>query len=309
MNILLVGEESAGIQTLRALARSKHRIVAVMASPSRPSLGGLSVWTVAENLGYPTWPAELVRDPAFATKVRSEAVDIILNTHSLFIINREVVSASRVGSFNMHPGPLPRYAGLNAVSWAIYRGETRHGVTLHQIVPQIDAGPIVYQAIFDLEASDTALTLTAKCVKAGVALILRLLEAASMSCAAIPLVPQDLTQREYFGAKIPREGRLSWALQAWEIVNFVRACDFFPFASPWGHPRTKLTGQEIAIVKASLTGEPCDAWPGTVGQVVGSGVYLACTDEWICVSKLLVGGRYLNSADVLRPGDRLEDGD
>jgi hypothetical protein len=35
MNVLLVGEESAGIQTLKALARSDHRIVAVMASPAK----------------------------------------------------------------------------------------------------------------------------------------------------------------------------------------------------------------------------------------------------------------------------------
>ena len=35
MNILLVGEESAGIQTLKALTDGDHRIVAVMASKSK----------------------------------------------------------------------------------------------------------------------------------------------------------------------------------------------------------------------------------------------------------------------------------
>jgi hypothetical protein len=40
MNVLLVGEESAGIQTLKSLARGDHRIVAVMASPAKISLGG-----------------------------------------------------------------------------------------------------------------------------------------------------------------------------------------------------------------------------------------------------------------------------
>jgi methionyl-tRNA formyltransferase len=37
MNVLLAGEESAGIQTLKALAHSEHRIVAVMALPSKKS--------------------------------------------------------------------------------------------------------------------------------------------------------------------------------------------------------------------------------------------------------------------------------
>jgi hypothetical protein len=35
MNVLLIGEESAGIQMLEALERSEHCVVAVMASPSK----------------------------------------------------------------------------------------------------------------------------------------------------------------------------------------------------------------------------------------------------------------------------------
>jgi len=49
------------------------------------------------------------------------------------------------GAWNLHPGPLPRYAGLNAPSWAIYRGEQRHGVTVHRMDRGIDTGDIAYQ--------------------------------------------------------------------------------------------------------------------------------------------------------------------
>jgi methionyl-tRNA formyltransferase len=309
VNIILVGEESAGIQTLRALAGSDHRIVAVMASQSKNNGALTNLWDTAEKLGYQTWPAKLVKDLRFADEVRAAEVDVILNIHSLFIINGEVVSAPRIGCFNMHPGPLPRYAGLNAVSWAIYRGETSHGVTIHKMEPGIDTGPIVYQELFDIDDADTGLTLSARCIRSGIALVLRLMETASADPAAIPLTPQDLTKREYFGREIPYEGRLFWSLPAREIVNFVRACDFFPFHSPWGHPQTVLGtmsgAQEIGVVKACLTGEQCDRSPGTVGEFVGPGVKIACGDEWVIVNKLKVEGRYVNSADVLEPGSRL----
>jgi methionyl-tRNA formyltransferase len=312
VNILLVGEESAGIQTLRALANSDHRIVAVMASQSNNNGALTNLWKTAEKLGYQNWPAKLVKDPRFADEVRAAEVDVILNIHSLFIINKEVVSAPRIGCFNMHPGPLPRYAGLNAVSWAIYKGETSHGVTIHKMEPGIDTGPIVYQELFDIDDADTGLTLSARCIRSGVGLVLQLMETASADPAAIPLTPQDLTEREYFGREIPYEGRLFWSLPAREIVNFVRACDFFPFHSPWGHPQTILGtisgAQEIGVVKACLTGEQCDVSPGTVGEVVGSGVKIACGDEWIIVNKLKVEGRYVNPADVLKPGNRLSNG-
>jgi methionyl-tRNA formyltransferase len=309
VNIILVGEESAGIQTLRALADSDHRIVAVMASQSQNNGALTNLWKTAEKLGYQTWPAKLVKDPRFADEVRAAEVDVILNIHSLFIINGEVVSAPRIGCFNMHPGPLPRYAGLNAVSWAIYKGETSHGVTIHKMEPAIDTGPIVYQELFDIDDAATGLTLSARCIRSGIALVLRLMETASADPAAIPLTPQDLTKREYFGREIPYEGRLFWSLPAREIVNFVRACDFFPFHSPWGHPQTVLEtvsgAEEIGVVKSRLTGEQCDTPPGTVGEFVGPGVKIACGDEWVIVNKLRVEGRYVNSADVLEPGSRL----
>jgi len=311
LNILLAGEESAGIQTLRALADSDHRIVAVMASQSNNNGALTNLWETAEKLGYQTWPAKLVKDPRFADEVRAAEVDVILNIHSLFIINKEVVSAPRIGCFNMHPGPLPRYAGLNAVSWAIYRGETSHGVTIHKMEPGIDTGHIVYQELFDIDATDTGLTVSARCIRSGIALVLRLMETLSANPAALPFTPQDLTKREYFGREIPHEGRLIWSLPAREIVNFVRACDFFPFHSPWGHPHTILEtmsgAQEISVVKARLTGELCDRSPGTVGEFVGPGVKIACGDEWIIVNKVRVEGRYMNSADALKPGGRLSE--
>ena len=52
MNILLVGEESAGIQTLRALAGGDHRILAVMASQSKNNGALTNLWETAEKLGY-----------------------------------------------------------------------------------------------------------------------------------------------------------------------------------------------------------------------------------------------------------------
>ena len=118
-------------------------------------------------------------------------VNVLLNIHSLFIIHPEVLEVPRIGSFNMHPAPLPRYAGVNAVSWAIYRGERTHGVTIHQMVPEIDAGPIVHQVFFDIEM-DTALSLTAKCTQAGVRLVQQLLETAAADLKAILRAPKTL---------------------------------------------------------------------------------------------------------------------
>ena len=256
MNILLVGEDAAGMQMLQHLRRTSHRIAGVMASPSRQNRAGASVWSLASKLGYSTWPSKLVKDPDFAAVIVEEKVDILLNVHSLFLIHQDVVTAPGLGSYNLHPGPLPRYAGLNSASWAIYKGEARHGVTLHKMEPGIDTGNIVYQAMIAVGADETGLSLTTKCIDAGIPLVLRLLEVAAEDPSLIPSIAQDLTKREYFGREIPEGGRLSWESPARRVVDFVRACDYLPFPSPWGHPRTSLDGRAIGIAKAQLTGIP-----------------------------------------------------
>lgn len=292
------------MRTLRALQQCGVRVVAVMASPRRQD-GGISLWDLAIKLGYTTWPAELVKDPKFAAQVRDERVDVILNVHSLFLIRKEVLEAPRLGSFNLHPGPLPRYAGLNSVSWAIYRGETEHGVTLHKLVPGIDAGPIVYRESVSIGSDDTGLSLSVKCVNIGVPLILRLLQAAAQGSSNIPLIQQDLSKREYFGREVPENGHVCWNRPARRIVDFVRASNFFPFHSPWGVPQTTLEDSALGILKARLTGTPADAPPGTVGTERSGGVEVACTDEWILVRQVFRDGISAPARDVLKAGDRL----
>lgn len=302
MNLVLAAEESAGMQLIRAVARGPHKVIGVLTSPPEPGATGVSVWNVARELGFETWPARLVKDPALAHRLRSQHADLLLNVHSLHIIHEAVLAAPRLGAFNLHPGPLPRYAGLNAVSWAIYRGEKAHGVTIHKMEPKIDTGEIAYQSVFPIAKDETALSLSFKCIRQGVALMLQLLEVAANNPENIPRQPQDLSKREYFGRQVPQGGQLSWNAPAQQVVDFVRACDYFPFRSPWGHPRTRFGGQEVEVVKAATTGLAADVPPGSIAEPGDSGLPVACSDEWVLVKQLKVNGGLVKPAEILKVG-------
>jgi UDP-4-amino-4-deoxy-L-arabinose formyltransferase/UDP-glucuronic acid dehydrogenase (UDP-4-keto-hexauronic acid decarboxylating) len=245
-----------------------------------------------------------VKNGDFAEFLRAERADILLNVHALFVLPPDVVLAPRVGSFNLHPGPLPQYAGLNVPSWAIYHGERMHGVTVHWMEAGIDTGPIAYDASFEIDAEDTGLSLSAKCVRAGIPLIDQLLDMASGDPEAVPRRPQSGTRR-YYGRTVPHDGWLVWTASAERIVNFVRACDYLPFGSPWGQPRALLAGSEIKVLKASRTLTACDAAPGTVGQVLGQDALVATGDEWVLVRRVRVGATECAAAEVLKAGERL----
>ena len=310
MKILLAAEEAAGVQTLRAIAQSGHRIAGVMTAAVDEPRRATGVRDLARQLGYDVWPARWVREPAFADRIRAEGVDLLLNVHSLYLVDERVLEAPRLGSYNLHPGPLPQYAGLNVVSWALYRGETRHGVTIHRMVPRVDAGSIAYQAEVDIAEQDTALTLSVKCVQAGVPLLKRLVETAARDPATIPAAPQALARRRYFGRTVPQGGRVVWGRPARDVVNFVRACDYLPFTSPWGHPKGCVDGREVAILKATLLDEPVTVPPGVVGAPVGRAVKVAAGDRWVLVHRLQLGGgeAFRDAGELLHAGQRFERG-
>ena len=304
LNILIVGEESAGIQLVRTLARGRHRIVGVLTSPDPSGKFG-SLWSVAQNLALTTIPATQVEDPGLAEEIRAKKVDVLLNVHSLHIIHREVLSVPSLGSFNLHPGPLPRYAGLNCVSWALYHGESRYGVTLHKMEPEIDVGAIAGQALFEVEETDTALSLMLKCVRAGLTLIHELICSAAEH-GRILMREQDLSERQYYGRQVPGDGWLDWSQPARSVFNFIRACDYYPFHSPWGFPKARLDGNEIGIIKATPLSQPTNVPPGSIGTPVGPVVRVACGDEWIGVKTVFARGKYRDARGVLHPGVRLE---
>jgi methionyl-tRNA formyltransferase len=302
LRILLIAEEAAGVECLRMLAGTAHEIVAVTTQAAGEHVAGATVAGMARRLGYRLWSAAQTRASAFAAVIRRERVELLLNVHGLYVLPLEVVSAPLIGSFNLHPGPLPRYAGLNAPSWAIYHGEQTHAATLHWMDEGIDTGPLAYSAEFPIEHDETGLTLTAKCIRAGLPLLHDLLAAAIKD--GIPRRPQPSGLRRYYGREVPHEGRLIWSESALRVVNFIRACDYSPFLSPWRSPRAYLAGREISILKAGLTGERCDAPPGTVGQKAGNEVLVAARDEWVRVQRVQVGSSTLAAAEALRPGER-----
>lgn len=280
MRIALLCEEGAGARALQALARGPHELVAVITSSPGPA------WTLACRLGHRPIPAQRVREPAFAAELAAAGVGLLLNVHSLFLLPEALLRVAALGAFNLHPGPLPRYAGLNAPSWAIYRGEARHGVTVHRMDPGIDTGDIAYQETFPIAPGDTGLSLALRCAEKGLALLQRLLESAA--AGSIPRLPQDAAQRTYFGRGVPQGGRIDWQAPARRICDFVRACDYHPFPSPWGTPRARLGARELEVRSVALTGEPCDAPPGSVRTDTAGRTLVAAADEWLWLRKISV---------------------
>lgn len=305
LNVLLVAEEAIGAHVLRLLVQREQRIVGVLTATAPEQAG--TVAALARERDIELIDPRRVRDPEFASWIRERQVDLLLNVHSLLIADAAVLDAPQIGSFNVHPGPLPRYAGLNTPSWAIAEGETRHAVTVHWMTAEVDAGAIAYEAWFDIAPADTGLRVATACARHAVPLVAALLDAAR--AGTIPAHPQASEGGRWYGREVPHGGRLPWDRGARQVVDLVRAADYAPFSSPWGAFATRVGGEDVAIVRASRTGEATDAPPGTIGPARDGGVPVAAGDEWVLVERVRHAGQAVPPATVLPAGRRCADAD
>ena len=108
-------------------------------------------------------------DPVIAAAIAECRPDLLVSVHNPDILPERLLRLATL-AINYHPAPLPRFAGLNPFSWALLHGETRYGVTWHVLTPKIDAGDIVAQAHFPINAAWNVVELIRCCTAPGCAL-------------------------------------------------------------------------------------------------------------------------------------------
>jgi methionyl-tRNA formyltransferase len=201
----------------------------------------------------------------------------LINVNSTLIIPAEVLELFEGRSLNFHPGLLPQYAGLHTHQWAIRNGEREFGVTVHRMERRIDSGAIVGQVRFPIRPEDTGLSLFSHCLAAGVELFSRIV-AQIVRGETLVDVPQDLTRRRLYRHRDALDGAIDWNESAVSVVNFIRAGNYEPFASPTYVARLdKVADFDIEVLRATNEGGST-AYPGSVLEISAGGPLIACGD-------------------------------
>src|SRR5262249_22906815 len=88
------------------------------------------------------------------------------------ILSRDVLAATEHGGINGHASLLPLFRGAAPIGWAIAQGETRTGVTIIQMSPQLDAGGMIAQEAVEILPEETTGELEARLAPLGARLAL-----------------------------------------------------------------------------------------------------------------------------------------
>lgn len=227
--------------------------------------------------------------------------DFIFSFYYRSMLCDELLAAARLGALNMHGSLLPKYRGRAPIHWAIIRGETETGASLHYMASKPDAGPLVGQERVPIRLDDSALEVSLNVAAAAERLLDRCLP--DLIAGRAPATPLDLSQGSYFGRRRPADGEISWQWPALQIHNLIRAvAPPFPGAFGMCEGRTlRLLGSRYAMEAARFPDlAPCLYADGQTLQ-------LDCIDgHRLTLTSAELDGESLTPAALLRSRTTLE---
>jgi methionyl-tRNA formyltransferase len=126
-----------------------------------------------------------------------DSLDLVFSVFYDRILSAAFLARCR-RALNLHNGPLPRYRGVSPINWALKQNESTHGVTIHEITPGIDDGPIVAQLLYSIyPTTDEVRDVYERSLTYGWTLF----EQTMPILDRIEPRPQDESQALYFSAK------------------------------------------------------------------------------------------------------------
>ena len=139
------------------------RLAAELAGVFSDKPGAHALERVPESLRWSadarSFPFREAFDAALADAVDAVAPDWIVCAGYMRILGADFVRRFRGRLLNIHPSLLPKYHGLHTHRRALEAGDTEHGVSVHFVVPELDAGAVIAQARIPVLPGDSPDTL------------------------------------------------------------------------------------------------------------------------------------------------------
>jgi methionyl-tRNA formyltransferase len=225
-----------GADVLERLAE-RHDVAVLLTRPDAPAGRGRHVAAppaklVAERLGIPVLQPEQLE-----AGLDLGAPTVVVCAYGLLV--PEELLAGRAW-LNVHPSLLPRWRGAAPVERAIMAGDEATGVTIHETVAELDAGPVAAQEAFAIGLDEDAGAVYERSAEVAA----RLLDGV-LGDPAPHFAPQAGAPT-YAEKILPSDRKLDLDRPAAELVRVVRAL------SPHIGARAVLDGRPVTVWRARI---------------------------------------------------------
>jgi methionyl-tRNA formyltransferase len=272
--VLFFGTSEFAVPSLLALTQAGYELPVVVTQPDRPTgrhlrLQPTPVRRAAEEHGLTVWTPEKVRRPEFVEQARALSPWVIVVAAFGQILPKALLEVPASGwAINVHASLLPKYRGAAPIQHAILNGETETGVTIMQMEPTLDTGPILLQRACPILPEDDAGTLEAKLAKLGADLLIETLRA--LEQGTVTPQPQDHSLATYAPPITREHSFIRWEETARQTWCRVRAMSPKPGAGFF------WSNKWVKVWRCLPAEEQTAQLPGTVLRVERQSVFVAC---------------------------------
>ncbi len=305
MRLVFLGSPPFATPVFSALLASRHRVLALVAKPDKPSGRGRKVEespivTLARDRDVHVLQPATTRDPEFVQTLRALAPEVVVVASWGEILRREMLELAPHGALNVHASLLPRHRGASPIQAAILAGDEQTGVTVQRIVAKLDEGDVLVRLETPIGEHETAGELLARLAEFGGTAIVGGLDEIEHGTAEFR--PQDPSRATYAGKFEKDAGWIDWTKPSVELERHVRAM------TPWPGARAKLSdGREVVVLEVlPAAGSPGPA-PGTV-VVVSDMPFVVTGQGLVELKRLKPAGKGAMDGSAWLRGAHLEPG-
>ena len=174
LKLVLMGTGPFAFPSFQQIARSHHKILAVVTkppveNPSRdkaPPESPILTWARQAELQIVT-PAS-INDPSAIEWLTQLQADLLIVCDYGQILSKEALATASLGGINLHGSLLPRHRGAAPVQWSILAGDPQAGVSVIHMTTKLDAGPVLQQRETPIQPDESADALEARLSQLGV---------------------------------------------------------------------------------------------------------------------------------------------
>ena len=293
LRLVFMGTAAFAVPGLRALARGPHQVVAVYAQPARPAGRGLQprpspVQEAAAALGLEVRTPETLKHPAERDALSSLRPDLAVVAAYGLILPEAILKVPRLGCVNLHASLLPRWRGAAPIQRALLAGDPETGVTIFQMEPTLDTGPVLAMERVAIAADATAAGLHDELARLAGRMVGPVVDDLAAG-RAVPR-PQPEAGVTYAPKLDKAEGRLDWSQPAALLERRLRALN------PWPACWTEIGGQRVRVLQGEVV-----AGAGAPGALLDDRLTIACGEGALRLTRVQrAGGRPVSGAAFLR---------
>jgi len=159
--VVLISGSGSNLQAIidATIAGKLHANIKAVIS-NRPDVKGLSRAQEAKiptlTLDHKQFESREAFDLQLIQEIDAHKPDLVILAGFMRILTDKFVEHFDGRLLNIHPSLLPEFTGLNTHQRALDAGVKQHGVSVHYVTNELDGGPLVLQAVIDVNESDTA---------------------------------------------------------------------------------------------------------------------------------------------------------